>query len=122
MSQFDDGLTIGIILGKKMAGGGGGGCDPGKTQLELAIIDVGGVVIKVGAIPTFDELETGIYSILESIPMKFATITDTIDISTRANALTDDIVAELLTVIRDTLEDTITGIATITDDIIVALV
>lgn len=28
MSNFDNGLAVGIILGKKMGGGGGGPCPP----------------------------------------------------------------------------------------------
>jgi hypothetical protein len=121
LSQFDSGLAIGIILGKKMGGGGGSGdCDQGKLDIELAIYDNGGYVDKVGAVPTFEELVAGVYTILEGFPLRVFTLSDNVPTSSRLT--TDDLIVIFNDIINLNLDDDISASATITDEISIVLI
>lgn len=101
-SNFDNGFVLGLSIGQSKGGGGGDAeCDAGRTQIENAIMFVGGVVIKVGAIPTFDELETSVLTILENYPLRLFNITDTHNSTTLS--YTDIMDVDILSTADDTL-------------------
>jgi hypothetical protein len=75
LSKFDEGLAIGLVLGKSQ-GGGSAECDAGRLDIETAIEAKGVTVVKVGAIPTFPELVTGV-DLLPNINFTYGRVTYT---------------------------------------------